>query len=53
MPALIVLFGLVFLLQALGVLTSTAAAVIWPIIIILGGLAKLKGGMCGCYMRHY
>jgi hypothetical protein len=53
MPILIILFGLTFFLQALGVLTAGATAIIWPIIIVLAGLAKLKGGMCGCYKTHY
>jgi len=52
MPILIVLFGLSFLLTALGVYSMDVNAVIWPIIVILGGLVKLKGGMCGCYMKH-
>ena len=53
MPVLIILFGLTFFLQALGVLTAGATAIIWPIIIVLAGLAKLKGGMCNCYTKHY
>lgn len=52
-PCLVVLFGLTFLLGALNVLSAGAVAVIWPIIIILAGLAKMKGGMCGCYKKHY
>jgi len=52
-PVLVVVFGLVFLLQALNVLSMSATAIIWPIIVILGGLAKMKGGMCDCYKKHY
>jgi hypothetical protein len=53
MPVLIVLFGLTFFLGALNVLSSNAVAITWPVIIVLAGLAKLKGGMCGCYKKHY
>ena len=52
-PILIMLFGLTFLLYALNLLSWGAAAIIWPIIVILTGLAKLKGGLCACYMKHY
>jgi hypothetical protein len=53
MPVLIILFGLVFFLKALNVLSAGATAVIWPIIVILAGLAKWKGGVCKCYLKHY
>jgi len=53
MPVLIVLFGLTFFLGALNILSSNAVAITWPVIIVLAGLAKLKGGMCGCYKKHY
>jgi len=53
MPFLLVLFGLTFLLQGLGVYGGNIAAIVASIIIILAGLAKLKGGMCGCYKKHY
>ncbi len=52
-PCLVVLFGLTFLLQGLGVYGGNVNAIVAPIIIMLAGLAKLKGGMCGCYMKHY
>jgi hypothetical protein len=53
MPVLIILFGLVFLLQALDVLNASTSSMLWPIIVIVAGFAKLKGGMCKCYHKHY
>lgn len=47
-PILIVLFGLTFLLGALGVLTEGAVSIIWPLIVIIAGLKKLGKGMCKC-----
>ena len=47
-PGLIVLFGLTFLLGATGVLSSYAVSIIWPILIVLGGLMKLFKGACKC-----
>lgn len=50
MPALVILFGLTFLLGYLGILTSNFVNIAWPIIVISGGLIKLmdKYGMCKC-----
>jgi Domain of unknown function (DUF5668) len=50
-PILMVLFGLVFLLGTLDVLTSRTVSIVWPIIVILAGLMKLMGGRCGCCSR--
>lgn len=49
-PVLIVLFGLTFLLGALGILTPGFVNIAWPIIVIAGGLMKWvnKSGMCKC-----
>ncbi len=49
-PVLVVLFGLTFLLETLGVLTSDFVALAWPILVIAAGLMKLadKSGMCKC-----
>jgi hypothetical protein len=47
-PVLIVLFGLTFLLGALGVISGNTVSIIWPSLIILGGLMKLTKGMCKC-----
>lgn len=51
-PLLIVLIGLSFLLQALQILTSDLVAILWPILLILAGLAKLSGRKCECCMHH-
>lgn len=48
LPTLVILFGLTFLLGALGILTWGAVSIIWPIILILAGFAKLSGRKCKC-----
>jgi hypothetical protein len=49
MPAVfIVLIGSVFLLQAMGVVDSRDAGLIWPILVILVGLQMLFRGKCRC-----
>jgi len=50
MPVLVILFGLTFLLKALGVVTYDFAMITWPILVILAGLQKFatKSGMCKC-----
>jgi hypothetical protein len=53
MPILVILFGLTFLLQAFGVLSVAAVSYIWPVLAILGGVFKLYGGGCKCYLKHY
>jgi hypothetical protein len=50
-PLLIVLIGVAFLLQALGVLTAETVSMVWPIGLILIGLMKMSKGMCGCDMK--
>jgi len=49
-PVLIILFGLTFLLEGMGVITPEFAMMAWPMIIIAGGLMKLinGSGMCKC-----
>lgn len=49
-PSLIILFGLVFLLQAMEIVTSGFAMITWPIIVIAAGAMKFgeKSGMCKC-----
>lgn len=47
-PALVVLFGLMFLLQAVNVVSSETTAIVWPIIVIAVGLMKMAKGMCTC-----
>jgi len=50
MPMLIVLFGLTFLLGNWGVLSPATVAWVWPTIIVLAGLSKMK--RCGCCKMH-
>ena len=49
-PVLIILLGLTFLLEALGVFTSGFSMIAWSIIIIAAGIMKLseRSGMCKC-----
>lgn len=47
-PLGIVLIGLVFLLQTLGVITAYAANIAWPVLVMLIGLQKMMRGMCTC-----
>ncbi|MBI2448236.1 hypothetical protein HYV44_01590 [Candidatus Microgenomates bacterium] len=47
-PILVILFGLTFLLGTLGVLASELVAIVWPSIVILGGLGKLLDRKCKC-----
>jgi uncharacterized membrane protein len=49
---MIVLIGLSFLLQALGILTVGFVAVAWPILLIIAGLSKLAGRKCECCERN-
>ena len=45
---LLAVFGLVFLLGNLNILTSAAVSFAWPIVVILGGLMKMMSGKCKC-----
>lgn len=47
-PVLVILIGLTFLLGAWGTLSWDSVSVIWPVLVIIGGLMKLadKSGMC-------
>lgn len=47
-PGLVALFGLVFLLGALGVLSANIVSILWPIVIIIGGVVKMTSGSCKC-----
>lgn len=51
-PLFIILFGVDFLLGTLGVLNMYTVNIIWPILIILGGLMKMTKGMCKCCAGH-
>ena len=52
MPILIVLFGLDFLLGAVGVLTWGFVGISWPILVIIAGCLKLTKKSCGCWAKH-
>jgi hypothetical protein len=47
-PILVVLFGVVFLLGNLSVLSAEFVNIAWPIIVGVYGLMKLFGGSCKC-----
>lgn len=47
-PLCITLIGLVFLLQAWSVVSSSFTAWAWPLLLLIIGLMKLTGGMCKC-----
>ncbi len=47
-PALVVLFGLVFLLKGLNVLSPNVTNVVWPVLVVLVGLMKMSQSKCKC-----
>ena len=47
-PLTIVLFGVTFLLSALGTISCETRNIIWPILVIIGGGTKLFSGSCKC-----
>jgi hypothetical protein len=47
-PILVVLFGLTFLLGALHIFSAGVVAVLWPLILIVGGLFKMTSKSCKC-----
>ena len=47
-PIAVLLVGVAFLLEALGVLTADAVGIIWPILVIVGGGMMLMRGKCKC-----
>ena len=47
-PLLVLLFGITFLLGALGTLSAGTVNVVWPILVIIAALMKLSKGMCKC-----
>ena len=44
----VVVFGALFLLEALGVLTASVTAIVWPILVIVGGGLMIGGRKCQC-----
>jgi hypothetical protein len=47
-PLMVVLFGLTFLLRAMGTITPETAGMIWPIVVIIAGGTKLFSNSCKC-----
>ncbi len=47
-PAAVIVFGIVFLLGYLSVLSWGAVNIIWPILVIIAGIMKLTKGKCKC-----
>ena len=48
LPLLVVVFGLVFVLGNLQILTPVRVMEIWPILVIVAGLTKMMGRKCTC-----
>ena len=48
LPLFVVVFGLVFLLGNLNILTQAAVTTTWPILVMLAGLSKMMGSNCKC-----
>lgn len=49
MPAVfMIVFGLVFLLEALDMLSHSMVSMTWPVIVILAGLSKIFSSRCHC-----
>lgn len=47
-PGMISLIAVTFLLGALGILTSSTVALVWPILLLVAGLTKMNRNMCKC-----
>lgn len=47
-PILIVIVAALFLLKALGILSSGLVDILWPIALGVGGVTKLKENKCKC-----
>lgn len=45
---LVILFGLTFLLGALGIISHSLVDVIWPVLVILGGIKIVGRKFCKC-----
>ena len=52
LPILVILFGLVFLLGALNIVTWWFVEIAWPILVIIAGFVKLSKGGCKCWAGH-
>lgn len=47
-PGLVVLFGLAFLLEALGYMTMQTLKIVWPALVVLAGFTKWGSSRCKC-----
>ena len=47
-PILVILVGVDFLLGTLGLLAPQAVQIIWPVLLIIGGITKMSEGNCKC-----
>ena len=52
-PLLVVILGIVFLLGAMDVLSPEVVGIVWPIVLIVGGLMKMMSGSCKCYLKEH
>lgn len=52
LPVFVILFGILFLLNAFGVIGEYTTAIIWPILVIAAGLSKLTSRRCRCCGSH-
>lgn len=48
LPLALLIVGVLFLLQALGVDMGNTVAIVWPILLILWALKKMSKGSCKC-----
>ena len=44
----LVLLGLIFLLNSLGIMRDSTASFLWPLLVLLAGLGVLMKGCCKC-----
>ena len=47
-PILVILFGALFLLGNWEIMSWDAVNMLWPILVIIGGVMKLTKGKCKC-----
>lgn len=47
-PCLLIIVGLAFLLESLGILGSGVSGIIWPLALIIAGGTKLGSNKCKC-----
>ncbi len=47
-PLMLILIAFTFILQALNILDTALASMLWPVFLIIAGLTKLSGRACTC-----